>query len=86
MKKLIILGLGVASLFAYPQCTMCHNGSVAVDLSKMSYEEIKQDLMKFKKGEMKHSMMNFVKDMSDKEIDEAARKYSKEGDYDDSGY
>ncbi len=86
MKKLIILGLGIAALFAYPKCTMCHNGSVAVDLSKMSYEEIKKDLIKFKKGEMKHSMMDFVKEMSDKEIDEAARKYSKEGDYDDSGY
>ncbi len=77
MKKLIILGLGVAALFAYPQCTMCHNGSVAVDLSKISYKEVKEDLIKFKKAEMKHSMMNFVKDMSDKEIDEAAKKYSK---------
>ncbi len=77
MKKLIILGLSIAGLFAYPKCTMCHNGGVAVDLSKMSYKEVKEDLIKFKKGEMKHSMMNFVKDMSDKEIDEAARKYSK---------
>ena len=69
---------------------MCHNGSVAIDLSKMSYEEVKEDLMKFKKGEMKHSMMNFVKDMSDKEIDKAAKKYSKDGNkednYDSSGY
>jgi len=77
MKKLIFIIIGISALFAYPKCTMCHNGSVAVDLSKMSYEEIKADLMKFKKGEMKHSMMDFVKNMSDKEIEEAAQKYSK---------
>jgi len=85
MKKIILLSSICMLGFAYPNCTMCHNGNVAVDLKKMSYEEIKKDLMMFKKGQMHHSMMEFVKNMTDKEIDEAAKKYSGKNE-ENSGY
>jgi cytochrome c553 len=65
---------------------MCHNGSVAVDLKKLSVDEIKKDLYAFKKGDMKHSMMNFVKNMSDEEIEEAANRYGKKESVIDNGY
>ena len=87
MKKLLTVSLFAVLGFSYPNCGMCHNGSVAVDLKKFSAEEIKKDLYAFKSGKMKHSMMNFVKEMSDEEIEEAAKKYGKdENNYDTSGY
>jgi cytochrome c553 len=77
MKKFLFVLILAVLGFAYPNCGMCHNGSVAVDLSKFSAEEIKKDLYAFKSGKMKHSMMDFVKEMSDEEIEEAAKKYGK---------
>ncbi|WP_456488275.1 c-type cytochrome [Caminibacter pacificus] len=78
MKKLLAVSLIAVLGFSYPNCGMCHNGSVAVDLKKFSAEEIKKDLYAFKSGKMKHSMMNFVKKMSDTEIEEAAKKYGRD--------
>ena len=77
MKKIIaILGI-VSASFAYTNCAMCHNGGMGVKLDKFPVSEIKEDLLDFKTGKKYHSMMTFVKNMSDKEIDEAAKKYGK---------
>ena len=79
MKKLLLIVIGVLALNAYPNCTMCHNGGVGMKLDNLEASEIKEDLIKFKEGKMHHDMMSFVKDMSLKEIEEAANKYGKKG-------
>jgi cytochrome c553 len=56
---------------------MCHDGGVGMKLDKFPVSEIKKDLLDFKTGKKYHSMMAFVKNMSDKEIEEAAQKYGK---------
>jgi cytochrome c553 len=77
MKKLVLITLVGSVLFGYPNCTMCHNGGMGVKLDKFPVSEIKEDLLDFKTGKKQHSMMAFVKNMSDKEIEEAAKKYGK---------
>jgi len=75
-KVLLYISFGTL-LLAYPRCTMCHDGGVGMKLDKLSAVEIKNDLLDFKIGKKKHSMMSFVKNMSDKEIEDAARRYGK---------
>jgi cytochrome c553 len=77
MKKLVLTTLVSSVLFGYPNCAMCHNGGMGVKLDKFSVSEIKKDLLEFKTGKKYHSMMAFVKNMSDKEIEEVAKKYGK---------
>ncbi|EDM23994.1 cytochrome C [Caminibacter mediatlanticus TB-2] len=77
MKK--ILGIIAISglAFAYQNCAMCHNGSMAIKLDKLTPQEIIAKLKEFKAGKGSPMMVNIAKGMSDKEIEEAAKKYGK---------
>jgi len=73
MKKFLtiaaIAGFAFAGNF---NCGMCHNGSTAGKLDNMSPNEI------FKKAKASNSpMMASVKQMSDKELMEAAKEFGK---------
>jgi cytochrome c553 len=67
MKKLTIIIAFMSSSFAYPSCTMCHNGRIAPDLSGMSKKEIIQKLIRMKRGKI-NPKMAFIKRYSDEEI------------------
>ena len=78
MKKLSILGLLVASAFASysNNCTMCHNGGYKPSLNNYSQGDIIKKLHDFQKKDVS-PMSEFVKNMTDKEIKEIAKKYGK---------
>ena len=79
MKKLSILGLLVASAFASysDNCTMCHNGGYQSDLNNYTQKEIITKLHYFQKNDVS-PMSEMVKNMTDKEIKEIAKKYGKQ--------
>ena len=77
MKKLLgILAIAGFS-FAYPNCAMCHNGGMAKKLDTLTPAEIVKEMKEFKAGKGNPMMQNIAKGMSDKEIEEAAKKYGK---------
>ena len=77
MKKLLAF-LSLAALgFAYQDCAMCHNGGMAAKLDTMTPAEIVKKMKEFKAGKGNPMMVNIAKGMSDKEIEEAAKKYGK---------
>ena len=77
MKKLLAL-LAVAGFsFAYQNCAMCHNGGMALKLDTMTPAEIIKKMKEYKAGKGNPMMVNIAKSMSDKEIEEAAKKFGK---------
>jgi len=77
MKKLLALAaLGVMA-FAYQDCAMCHNGGMAKKLDTMTPAQIEAKMKEFKAGKGNPMMVNIAKQMSDKEIAEASKKYGK---------
>ena len=77
MKKLTLLGIIAAASFAMPNCAMCHNGGMAAKLDTLSADEIIAKMKEYKAGKGNPMMVNIAKGMSDKEIEEAAKKYGK---------
>jgi len=77
MKKILVLGVIAAAAFAYTDCAMCHNGGMAEKLDKLTPEEIVAKMKEYKKGNGNPMMVNIAKSMSDKEIEESAKKYGK---------
>ena len=77
MKKLLVIAALGAMAFAYQDCAMCHNGGMAVSLNKLTPAEIVKKMKEFKAGKGNPMMVNIAKGMSDKEIEEAAKKYGK---------
>ena len=77
MKKLLLIGGFVAGLFAYQDCAMCHNGGMAVKLDTLTQAEIVKKMKEFKAGKGNPMMVGIAQGMSDKEIEEAAKKYGK---------
>jgi len=77
MKKLLILGAFALAAFAYQDCAMCHNGGMAKKLDTMTPAEIVAKMKEYKAGKGNPMMVNIAKAMSDKEIEEAAKKYGK---------
>jgi len=77
MKKMLVLAMFVGAAFAYQDCAMCHNGNMAVKLDKLSKAEIIKKMKEYKAGKGNPMMVNIAKGMSDKDIEEAAKKYGK---------
>jgi cytochrome c553 len=77
MKKLLVLGAIAAAAFAYTDCAMCHNGGMAQKLDTLTPAQIVKKMKEFKAGKGNPMMVNIAKGMSDKEIEEAAKKYGK---------
>lgn len=78
MKKIIVSAMiltGVA--FAYSDCAMCHNGGMAAKLDTMAPAQIIKKMKEFKAGKGNPMMVNIAKGMSEKEIEESAKKYGK---------
>ncbi len=78
MKKFLTLtliaGFAIAGNF---NCGMCHNGNMAKKLDKMTPAEIAKKTKEFKKGKGNPMMVNAVKNMSDKDIEAAAKEFGK---------
>jgi cytochrome c553 len=77
MKKIIIASVLAAAAFAYSDCAMCHNGGMAKKLDTLTPAQIVAKMKEFKAGKGNPMMVNVAKGMSDKEIEEAAKKYGK---------
>jgi cytochrome c553 len=77
MKKVIIASILAAAAFAYSDCAACHNGGMAIKLDKLTPAQIVKMMKEFKAGKGNPMMVNIAKGMSDKEIEEAAKKYGK---------
>ena len=77
MKKLLALAAFGVMAFAYQDCAMCHNGGMAKKLDTMTPAQIEAKMKEFKAGKGNPMMVNIAKQMSDKEIAEAAKKYGK---------
>ena len=77
MKKLLALAAFGVMAFAYQDCAMCHNGGMAKKLDTMTPAQIEAKMKEYKAGKGNPMMVNIAKQMSDKEIAEAAKKYGK---------
>ncbi len=77
MKKLFVLAAFGLMAFAYQDCAMCHNGSMAKKLDTLTPAKIEAKMKDFKAGKGNPMMVNVAKAMSDKEIADAAKKYGK---------
>ena len=77
MKKIILASIFTAAAFAYSDCAMCHNGGMAAKLDTMTPAQIVKKMKEYKAGKGNPMMVNVAKGMSDKEIEEAAKKYGK---------
>ena len=76
MKKLLgILALGAFAFAA--NCTMCHNGGMAMKLNTLTQAQIEAKLKDFKAGKGNPMMVNIAKGMSEKDIVAAAKEYGK---------
>ena len=78
MKKLLavvaVAGFVMAGNF---NCAMCHNGGMAKKLNTMSVAEIVKKTKEFKAGKGNPMMVNAVKNLSDAEIEKAAKEFGK---------
>jgi len=78
MKKLLVIislaGFAMAGNF---NCGMCHNGGMAKKLNTMSAAEIVKKTKEFKAGKGNPMMVNAVKNLSDAEIEKAAKEFGK---------
>ena len=78
MKKLLavvaVAGFVMAGNF---NCAMCHNGGMAAKLDTMTPAEIAKKTKEFKKGIGNSMMVNAVNNMSDAEIEAAAKEFGK---------
>jgi cytochrome c553 len=78
MKKLVavaaIAGFAFAGNF---NCTMCHNGTMAAKLDTLTPAEIVKKTKEFKAGKGNAMMVSAVKDLSDKDIEAAAKEFGK---------
>jgi cytochrome c553 len=77
MKKLIAMGVIAGAAFAYTNCAMCHNGGMAQKLDTLTPAQIIAKMKEFKAGKGNPMMVNVAKGMTQKEIEEAAKKYGK---------
>jgi cytochrome c553 len=77
MKKLLVIAAVAGFAFAYTDCAMCHNGSMATKLDKLTPAQIVQKMKEFKAGKGNQTMVGIAQGMSEKEIEEAAKKYGK---------
>ena len=78
MKKLSLVLLIAGFVMANSNCTMCHNGGMASKLDILTPEEIVKKMKEYKeKGKGNPMMVDIAKGMSDKEIEETAKKYGK---------
>ena len=78
MKKILAL-LTIASftIAGNFNCGMCHNGGMAKKLNTMSVAEIVKKTKEFKAGKGNPMMVNAVKNLSDADIQAAAKEFGK---------
>ena len=77
MKKLLgLIALG-AMAFAYQDCGMCHNGGMAKKLDTLTPAQIQAKMKEFKAGKGNSMMVGIAQGMSNKDIQDAAKKYGK---------
>ena len=74
MKKITIVLLIAAYIFAYPSCNMCHNSRIAPKLDSMSAKEIKTKLLQMKKSNNINPKMAFVKNLSEDDIEKIIKQ------------
>ena len=77
MKKILVIASIAGFAFAMPNCSMCHNGGMAKKLDTLTPAEIVKKTKEYKAGKGNPMMVNIAKGMSDKDIEEAAKKYGK---------
>ena len=78
MKKFLALSLVAGFVFAGNfNCTMCHNGGMAVKLNTLTPAEIVKKTKKFRDGKGNPMMVSAVKGLSDKDIEAAAKEFGK---------
>ena len=77
MKKLFLVSLIFGFAMASSNCMMCHNGNMANRLDILTPQEIIEKMKEYKSGKGNPMMVNIAKEMSDKEIEETAKKYGK---------
>ena len=76
MKKLLAL-LFISSLFAYPNCTMCHDGGYKKKLDNYTPKEIINMMKQYKNMGGMNSMGRIASSMTDEEIKKVAYEYGK---------
>lgn len=77
MRKLLLISLMGGFAMASSNCAMCHNGGMANKLDTLTPKEIIDKMKEYKAGKGSPMMIDIAKGMSDKEIEEVARKYGK---------
>ena len=77
MKKLFLISIMIGFLMANSNCAMCHNGGMANKLDVLTPKEIIAKMKEYKTGKGNPMMVDIAKEMSDKEIEETAKKYGK---------
>ena len=77
MKKLFLISLIAGFAMASSNCVACHNGGMADKLDILTPQEIIEKMKEYKAGKGNPMMVNIAKGMSDKEIEETAKKYGK---------
>lgn len=77
MRKLLLASLISGFAMASSNCAMCHNGSMTSKLDTLTPQEIIKKMKEYKAGKGNPMMVNIAKEMSDKEIEEVAKKYGK---------
>jgi cytochrome c553 len=78
MKKLaFVAAVAAVAAFGMTNCATCHNGSMAAKLDTLTPAQIVAKMKEFKAGKGNATMVSIAKSMTDKEIEEAAKKYGK---------
>jgi len=76
MKKLVaVVCLGAFAFAA--NCTMCHNGGMAMKLNTLTQAQIEAKLKDFKAGKGNPMMVNIAKGIADSNIAKLAKEYGK---------
>jgi len=77
MKRLLLVSLITGFAMANSNCIFCHNGGMANKLDILTPQEIIDKMKEYKAGKGNPMMIDIAKGMSDKEIEEVAKKYGK---------
>ena len=77
MKKILLVAILSMSLFGYVDCAKCHNGGYKSKLDIYTPAQIVSMLKQYKSGAMSGMMSSIVAGMSQKDMQDAAKKYGK---------
>ena len=77
MKKLAMLVLLSISVFAYTNCTACHNGGYKSKLNQYTPDEIATMMNQYKNAQRSGMMSRIAKSMSEEELKEVSIRFGK---------